>query len=486
MGSLTEVPRVSPKRSPAAAGGVFLVVDDMEEVRRVVASVLTREGYRVETFPTGEACLAAMPLLVPDGIYLGLEMPGMGGLAVLDQIHSKHPALPVIVLTGDEHVETIVAAMKLGAYDYLVKPPSRQKLTTVAKSALQHYRMFLQLRSLEREASGSVGYCGIVAQSRCMKDVFRQMDHVSQSDIAVIIHGESGTGKELVARAVHASSPRSRGHFVALNCAAIPETLQESELFGHEKGAFTGAIGRRIGKFELANRGTLFLDEIGEVSLVLQAKLLRVLQDNTFQRVGGTEDVRSDFRLITATHKDLAQEVRDGGFRDDLYFRIVVFELELPPLRDREGDVDLLIRHFLEIHERKSEKEIELSPETRALLDAYDWPGNVRELENVIHRAVVSSGSTAIEPEHLPQRLRETVKQPSTAGTSSEHEGRVAATAIEPRAQKANPSLNLEELETVAIRDALAQTRGNLAEVSRLLGVSRATLYRKLKKYGLR
>ena len=478
-----------PRRPTPAEKGLLLVVDDREDVRRLVTNVLTREGYDVEAFPCGEACLGAMPLVMPDAIYLDLDMPGIGGLATLEQIHSKHPAVPVIMLTGDESVESVVAAMRRGAYDYLVKPPSRQKLLNVAKNAVDHYRMSLQLTSLKREASGSAGYGAIVAQSPSMKDVFRQMDRVSSSDITVLIHGESGTGKELVARAIHANSPRNRESFVALNCAAIPEALQESEVFGHEKGAFTGAIGRRLGKFELADRGTLFLDEVGELSLPLQAKLLRVLQDNTFQRVGGSQEIRSDFRLITATHKDLAHEVRAGSFREDLFFRIVVFELELPPLRDRDGDVELLTRYFLEKHERGSGKRIAISPETTALLRSYSWPGNVRELENVLHRAVVSAGSQIVEPRHLPDRLRQELSSltpPRTPLQAPSERAPGATDTPSPFPEAATPSLNLEELEAITIRNALEQTRGNLAGVTRLLGISRATLYRKLKKYKLR
>jgi DNA-binding NtrC family response regulator len=475
----------SMRRVAPGERGLFVVVDDMTEVRRLVEAVLTREGYAVETFPSGEACLSAMPQLVPDGVYLDLEMPGIGGLRTLDTIHSKHPGLPVIMLTADESVESVVAAMKRGAYDYLVKPPSRQKLLTLAKNAVDHYRMILQIHSLEREAADGTGYGGIVAHSRGMKEVFRQMDHVARSDITVIIHGESGTGKELVARAIHANSPRKSGPFVALNCAAIPEALQESELFGHEKGAFTGAIGRRLGKFELADKGTLLLDEIGELSLGLQAKLLRVLQDSTFQRVGGSQELRSDFRLVTATHKDLAREVREGRFREDLYFRIVVFELDLPSLRHREGDVDLLIQHFLEIHQRQLGTPIELSVEARDILRTYSWPGNVRELEHVIHRAVVSSESNLIEPRHLPERVQRRMPSPfaPTASLTSLVERQAS---FAPSLPAGGPSLNLVELEAIAIQNALTTTRGNLAHVSRLLGISRATLYRKLKKYGLR
>jgi DNA-binding NtrC family response regulator len=465
-----------------APRGLVLVVDDVEEVRRLVASILVRDGYDVETFASGEACLNAMAVLIPDAIYLDLDMPDLDGLGTLARLRSKHPGVPVIMLTGDDTVESIVSAMKLGAYDYLVKPPERQKLLAVARNAVEHYRMSLQLTSFKREAGGADGYRGIVTQAESMKSVFRQMDRVAPTEITLLIHGESGTGKELVARAIHDHSPRKRGPFVALNCAAIPETLQESELFGHEKGAFTGAANRRAGRFELADKGTLFLDEVGELSLPLQAKLLRVLQDNTFQRVGGAQDIRSDFRLVAATHKDLNREVRAGTFREDLFFRIVVFELELPPLRERAGDVDLLTAHFLAAHSRSHGVEIRVAADTRDLLHAYPWPGNVRELENVIQRAVVSAESDLIEPRHLPPRIGQGVIQ-SAEPAEGGGEARAGSAARSASDVFEGGTLNLKELERRAIQKALERTRGNYAEAGRMLGLSRATLYRKLKHY---
>ena len=478
-GFKTEAPR---NRTAAAAEeeGLLLVVDDMEEVRRLVGNTLAREGYEIKTFGSGEACLSAMAVLIPDAIYLDVDMPGLSGLQTLEKIREKHPRVPVIMLTGDDSVESVVAAMKLGAYDYLVKPPERQKLLTVARNAIEHYRMSVQLTSLKREAGGGEGFRGIVTQAASMKEVFRQMDRVAPTDITLLVHGESGTGKELVARAIHDHSPRKRGPFVALNCAAIPDTLQESELFGHEKGSFTGATGKRLGRFELADKGTLLLDEVGELSLSLQAKLLRVLQDNTFQRVGGSQEIHSDFRLVAATHKDLVLEVREGRFREDLYFRIVVFELELPPLRERDGDLDLLVNHFLRQHQGERKTPLEVSPEAASVLSAYSWPGNVRELENAIQRAVIAA-EQRIEPRHLPARLREEVPaaaaQPDANGPSPSHSR---------TASKETEELNLERLERRTIERALERTRGNLAEAGRLLGLSRATLYRKLKTYKLR
>jgi DNA-binding NtrC family response regulator len=474
-GFKTDSPRNRLATAPVE-DALLLVVDDMEEVRRLVANTLAREGYETKTFASGEACLSAMAVLIPDAIYLDVDMPGLSGLQTLEKIREKHPRVPVIMLTGDDSVESVVAAMKLGAYDYLVKPPEREKLLTVARNAVERHRMTVQLTSFEREAGGGEGFQGIVTQAESMKEVFRQMDRVAPTDVTILIHGESGTGKELVARAIHDHSPRRRGPFVALNCAAIPDTLQESELFGHEKGSFTGATGKRLGRFELADKGTLFLDEIGELSLPLQAKLLRVLQDNTFQRLGGSRDIRSDFRLVAATHKDLNREVRDGRFREDLYFRVVVFELELPPLREREGDVDLLVNYFLREHQGQQASPLEVSPEASSLLSGYSWPGNVRELENAIQRAVIAA-ERRIEPQHLPPRLREESPAPASESQS----------ASSPRSPLiATEELNLERLEQRTIEKALERTRGNLAEAGRLLGLSRATLYRKVKIYKLR
>jgi two-component system, NtrC family, response regulator AtoC len=485
----SRVPAITPPPRPAFSDkGLVLVVDDLEPVRGLVASILRREGYDVETFASGEECLAALTLLMPDAIYLDLDMPGMTGLETLAAIRSKNARAPVLMLTADESVDSVVAAMKLGAYDYLAKPPSRQKLVTAAHNAIQHHRMSLQLTFLHRETGVENGYPELVTQAEVMKEVFRQMDRVAAADITLLVHGESGTGKELVARAVYRASARGDAGFVALNCAAIPESLQESELFGHEKGAFTGATERRLGKFELAHNGTLFLDEVGELSLALQAKLLRVLQDRTFQRVGGTQEIRSDFRLIAATHRDLAREVAQGTFREDLYFRIVVFELELPPLRDRTGDVELLTSHFLEDHARRSGAEISLSMEARDALLGYLWPGNVRELENAIRRALVCADTGVIGRRHFPARIQQGAQSPLVLAKALDR----TATPELDRSIGSEPlsnhdeTLNLEHLERRAIRKALDKTRSNVAEVSRLLGISRATLYRKLKKYALR
>jgi DNA-binding NtrC family response regulator len=489
----------SPSSTRAYDGqGLVLVVDDQPDVRRTVSAMLSRSGYDVEAVESGEDCLLALTRLLPDVIYLDMEMTGLGGLETLEKIRLKNPNVPVVMLTGDDTVDSIVSAMKLGAYDYVVKPSPRQKLVTVTKNAVERHQMSLRLTSLEREASGQ-GYPEIVGSSQAIKKVFRQMDRLAGTDITLLVHGESGTGKELVAQAIHTTSARRPGPFVALNCAAIPETLQESELFGHEKGAFTGASDARKGKFELADNGTLFLDEVGELSLTLQAKLLRTLQEGTFQRVGGSRELQSDFRLIAATHRDLAAEVREGRFREDLYFRIVVFELDLPPLRDRKEDIERLVDHFLALHAERHGSIVKIDSDSLEILRDYSWPGNVRELQNVIQRSLVFSDSGVIVPENLPPRITENepvclnfagaapdakrlASKPEGASSSSHPPG----SAVSDRDPEDIEELNLDALERRAIEKAMGRSGGNVTEVGRLLGISRATLYRKLKKYGLK
>jgi DNA-binding NtrC family response regulator len=398
----------------------------------------------------------------------------------LAAIRQKDRALPVLILTGETAVETVVAAMNLGAYDYIVKPVDRARLLTSIHNAIERFRLALRVTELEREVRERDEQA-IAGRSPVMRRLFQQIDRVAASDITVLIHGESGTGKELVAHALHEASPRRGGALIAVNCAAIPETLQESELFGHERGAFTGATERHKGKIEVADRGTLFLDEIGEITPILQAKLLRVLQERTFQRVGGTADLRSDFRLVAATNRDLAEEVRIGRFREDLFFRIAVFEIEVPPLRERGEDILLLARRFLaEAAEATGRPLVELAPEAAEALLAYPFPGNVRELQNAIQRALIVGDGARIERQDLPARILASgaVRAP---GAPAE------AGAVEPpvpiEADLVRP-LTLAELEKQGIQAALARTQGNLSQAARELGIDRTTLYRKLRPAG--
>jgi two-component system, NtrC family, response regulator AtoC len=486
---------------------LVVLVDDDRNLCDLVERFLDRAGYQVNVFHDGESFLAAMGAMMPDAICLDLNMPGIGGLQTLDLIKERQRQLPVIILTADHTVDSVVSAMQRGAYDYLVKPIDRTKLVTIVGNAVERYRMSMRLRQLEREVGGE-GYANIVGNSPAMKELYRQMDRVAASDITILIHGESGSGKELVAQAIYEASGRKSGPFVALNCAAIPETLQESEIFGHEKGAFTGAVARHIGKFEQANGGCLFMDEVAELSLTLQAKLLRAIQEKRFHRVGGSTQVLSDFRLIAATHRNLLDMVKHGYFREDLYFRIAVFELEVPPLRDRGDDVVLLAERFLDRYKAKGQLRPRLSNDVIELLKAYAWPGNVRELENIMQRCLLIAKDGRVVPDDLPPRLRppgvaEIEDAAERTDLSPRSADAIAGAKVVPMTPSAAPpaerrepetprrssrleTLDLSELERRAIQQALEEANGNLSQVVRLLGIGRTTLYRKLKTHKLR
>ena len=456
--------------------GHVLLVEDDRAIRVLPERWLSDSGYAVQALDSGEECLRALGESLPDAILLDVNLPGRTGLEVLREIQSAQHFCPVIMMTAESGVETIVAAMQLGAYDYLVKPLDRTKLLTTLKNAVERHRMSVRLAQLE---GGSDGFEGMVGSSPVMKSLFGRIARVGATDVTVLIQGESGTGKELAARAIHEQSRRSAGPFVALNCAAIPETLQEDELFGHEKGAFTGAEQQRAGKFELADRGTLFLDEIGELSPTVQAKLLRVIQERTFQRVGGSNEVTSNFRLVGATNRDLRAEVAAGNFREDLFYRIAVFELQTPPLRERREDIPGLALKFLQAFGRSGpESRVDFSREAMDALVAYAWPGNVRELQNAVQRAAVECVTGTIAPGDLPPEIL----GDSVATVSSAHRPAGAPPAF---ASPHAPLMRLDELERLAIENALRHTNGNVSAVVRHLGIGRTTLYRKLKKYGL-
>jgi len=454
---------------------LIYVVDDDGNLRLIVERWLRREGYDVSAFPDGADCLLSLDQEAPDAVCLDLNMPGLSGLETLQKIREHHPLLPVIVLTADGSAASAVQAMKLGAHDYLTKPLDQTKLLTTLKNAIEHGRLSMRVSQLEREVEGR-GFPGIVGDSPAMKTVFRQLDRLAVSDVSVIIHGESGTGKELVARAIHESSSRRRGRFVAVNSAAIPESLIESELFGHEKGSFTGASTRRIGRFEEADRGTLFLDEIGELAPNVQAKLLRVLQERNFQRLGGSALIQSDFRLIAATHRNLAEEVKAGRFREDLFFRLAVFELELPPLRKRMQDIPILAQAFIKQGQEKIGGRANgqiggVSPAALSVLLRYPWPGNVRELQNVIQRAMVVANGEEIEAEDLPDRLRAEPAEPDAANP--------------PGAIPGDSGTTLEDSSRRLLIAAMVKHEGNASATMRELKIGRTRFYRMLRKFDL-
>lgn len=496
------------------SAGTIVIADDERVHLRLLERWLVQRGYQVLLAEDGRQCLDLIHRVVPDVICLDIKMPRMDGLEALRRLKNLVPHVPVIMLSADDTVESVVHAMQLGAYDYLQKPCELQKLLAVIAHAVDKHRMAQRIVELER-VSGQRSYEGILSQADSMTPLFKQLDRLVHSDISVLIHGESGTGKELVARAIHQYGGRANKPFVAVNCGAIAESLQESEFFGHEKGAFTGAHARAIGKIEQANGGTLFLDEIGEMPLNLQAALLRVLQEMRFTRVGGQAEVQVDFRLVAASHKRLIEQVEQGAFREDLYYRIAVFELELPALRQRPEDVVMLAEHFLaEFAAQDGVIKPELSPSAIERLEAYDWPGNIRELRNAMRRAIVVAEGGQVRAEDLPRALMRSlnptpampgpapiassqppIKAPPEQSVALPSSPRPQAThqTSQPTSSEAElssspyhvPLLPLSELERLAILRTMAHTGDNATESAKLLGISRATLYRKFKLYGI-
>lgn len=444
------------------------IVDDDPAIRELLSYMVAEDGYLVEPFASGSEVLVTADE-PPAAVLLDLMMPEVDGVAVLKELGRRHPSLPVIILTAVNDVAQAVEVTKLGAYDYLTKPVDKDRLLTTLKRAVSHHSLEQEVGRLKSELGERFHVRNIVGSSAAMRRVYDQIEKVLESDISVFVSGESGTGKELVAKAIHYGSLRSDGPFVDVNCAAIPEGLQESELFGHEKGAFTGALATHPGKFEQATGGTILLDEVGEMSPSAQARLLRVLQERRLQRVGGTKAIELDVRVVSASNRDLNQLVSDGRFRQDLFYRLVVFPIELPPLRERREDVPALVEHFLAKYAADAGQRIErVQPAALECLVAHPWPGNVRELENVIHRSLLVATGAELKLEDLPRDL----------GEGTDEDAPTVALAGGPH--------SLEELEREAIRQALEHFGGNLSDVARQLGIGRSTLYRKLDQYELR
>jgi DNA-binding NtrC family response regulator len=412
----------------------------------------------------------------------------MGGIEALSRIRRLRPNTPVLVITAHRKPETAHQAIAAGAYDYFIKPLDNIEMRIVVKRAIERRNLQKQIESLQQEVEHLKGTKQLIGKSREMVELIDLIYRVAPQDVTVLILGESGTGKELVAQAIVDGSPRREKPFIKVNCAAIPETLLESELFGHERGAFTGAILTKPGKFELADKGTIFLDEIGDLSAGLQAKLLRVLQEREFERVGGTRPIKVDLRLITATNADLTQKVADGRFREDLYFRLNVFPITLPPLRKRHGDLPLLMNHFIALFSQQFNKEITgVSPEVMELLVNYPWPGNVRELENVIQRACILTQEPEITLQSLPVEMR----NPPVAGSGGEATGGAASLIPPgllddfslPMSQKVE--ILASQAEKALILRALARCGNRRQEAADLLGISRKSLHNKMVRYGL-
>ena len=444
-----------------------LVVDDEAGVRASLAGILGDEGYAVEAVGSGEEALAAFESRRYDLVLLDVWLPGADGLEVLGRIRAADPELPVVVISGHGTIETAVKAVRLGAQDFVEKPLSLEKTLLAVRNALRRGRLETEVRALRRQLDERYV---MVGESPAIRRLRGEIAQAAPSNGRALVYGENGTGKELVARAIHAQSLRSSGPFVEVNCAAIPEELIESELFGHTKGAFTGALAPRKGKFELADGGTLFLDEIADMSLKTQAKVLRVLQEQVVDRVGGTSTIRVDVRVIAATNKDLPAEIRAGRFREDLYFRLNVIPIVVPALRERDDDISRLVEYFLQQLSREYGRRLKtLTPPAMAALRDYDWPGNVRELRNVLERLMIMVPGDTIDAQHL-----------SLPGTTPREAPLFAGDGHLPPLAEAR-----EEFEKEYILRVLAANRGNMSRTADALGVERSNLYRKMKGYGI-
>jgi two-component system response regulator AtoC len=484
---------------PAADTDVkrILIADDEINIRRVLEAILKRDGYEVVTAANGEEALAGMGRGIHT-VITDLKMPGLDGMALLKRLTAEHPDVPVVMITAHGSVENAVEAVKLGAFDYVEKPFDQEQIRQIVAKALRTHA--LSRRDPRPEDSGSRGRFRLVGDSPAIRHVYGIIEKVADTPSTVLISGESGTGKELIARALHENSSRHAGPFIKINCAAIPKTLMESELFGYEKGAFTGAVGAKPGRFELAHGGTLFLDEIGEIPVEMQVKLLRVLQESEFERVGGIKTIKVDVRLVTATNRDLAAELTTGGFREDLYYRIKVVDIHLPPLRERRVDIPLLVQHFItKFNDRLKKQFTHIARDAVERLVAYHWPGNIRELENVIERTMLFGEGPTIRLGDLPAELsggpaavEERAAPAPVASTTPSHPSLPAVTAAAAAAGAAAGSLKeavraeIERLEREWIRQALDETGGNVTQAARRLKISRKSLQTKMKELGLR
>jgi DNA-binding NtrC family response regulator len=445
----------------ATRPGRILIVDDEFSVRDSLGSWFRKDGHEVLVAANASEALAGLESERFDVAIVDIKLPGMDGVALQERIREMVPDMAVIMITAFASVDTAVRTLKQGAFDYVMKPIEPDELSHLVRRALEHRRLSEENLQLRGTIDEFVAGAEIVGDSPPMRKVLELAEHVARTDATVLIRGESGTGKELIARAIHANSPRRYAPIITVNCGGLPETLLESELFGHEKGAFTGAHYRRKGRLEMADGGTLFLDEVGSISIKTQVDLLRVLETKEFTRVGGTKSVKVDFRVICATNESLEKAVAEGRFREDFYYRVNVFTIEAPPLRVRRSDIPLLARHFVARLARQMDTRIHsISPEAMAVLEAYDWPGNVRELSNAIERAMVVGKTGEILPEDLP------VGRPTRDGTGEAD--------------------SLAEVERKHIASVLEGTDWNITRAAELLKIDRVTVYNKIKKYGLR
>ncbi|MDH3216807.1 MAG: sigma-54 dependent transcriptional regulator [Candidatus Krumholzibacteria bacterium] len=438
----------------------ILVVDDEAAVRESLCSWFQKDGYTADTAADAVEALKKLSKRAWDIILLDIKMPNISGMELLRRIRQIDPDIVSIMITAYASVDTAVEALKGGAFDYVVKPIDPDDLSRIVRKAIEQRKLKKENLSLRTKIEDMVPEEELIGDSPQIKKIQEIIETVSQTDVSVLIRGDSGTGKELIARLIHAKSTRRYSPLVAVNCGALPESLLESELFGHEKGSFTGAQYKHRGKLEISNGGTLFLDEVGTIDAKTQVDLLRVLDSKQFTRLGGNQVISVDFRVICATNQDLEQLVKEGKFREDFYYRINVFPINLPPLRDRSGDIRLFAQHFLERYAIQIRKKVlRLSPEALSLIMKHDWPGNVRELKNAIERAVVVAGGPEIRPEDLPFDMNKISK---------------------PRGES-----SIAEVERAHILDMLGRTGWNITRTAQILGIDRVTLYNKIKKYGL-
>lgn len=451
-----------PEKQPSDKRPRVLFADDELGLQELMRNELPRLGYDPAICPDGATAIAALEKDVFDCILVDLDMPGVGGVGVIERCKELSPDTEAIVLTGKSSLDTAVAALRQGAFDYLTKPCRLAEIDRVLKQAVQRRALSLKCRALKRQVAQATGESKLIGETSGMRRVKLLIEKVSPSDAAVLIRGETGTGKELVARAIFEQSSRADGPYVTVNCGALPESLIESELFGHRKGAFTGADDHRTGLFQMADGGTLFLDEIGELPRAMQAKLLRVLETGEIRRVGDDQIAHVDVRIVAATHRDLEQMAVDGDFREDLLFRINTFEIAVPPLRDRPSDLPFLAEHLASRFAGRRGASVKITSAAMKELASHSWPGNVRELANVIEHAMILSGGEDIDAEHLPHRFAERSRRAAGGGEL--------------------PTVNLRELEMLAIHAALDRHDGSKPAAADELGVSLKTLYNKLNQ----
>jgi DNA-binding NtrC family response regulator len=460
----------------------LLIIDDELSALHKLGQIFREHGFTVLTAPSATEGLKLLAQQRPDVVLLDIGLPDQSGFETFQYIHARDDRIPVIFITGEGTTDTAIEAMKMGAYDYLVKPLQLQQLEELVKRVASMSHLMRIPAAAPEEPAPEPAYA-LVGGCQVMQEVYKAMGRVAPKDITVLILGESGTGKELVARAIHHHSRRSTGPFLALNCSAIPETLLESELFGHEKGAFTGADRRRIGKFEQCAGGTLFLDEIGDMTPLAQTKTLRLLQEQQFERVGGNETVRTNVRLVAATNRNLEELVAAGRFRLDLYYRLSCFTITLPPLRERGDDLHLLVEYFLKRFNRELGKAVrQVAPQTMTILESYPWPGNIRELQNVLRQALLRATGPILFPEFLPAFLR---KEQETQKTPLSLE---MAGFLDKRMRAGSQNLYSEavvSLERDLLTYVLNRTDGNQARSARILGISRLSLRSKIRSHGL-